>query len=86
MAAQKLYRKLRARMWEMDIDQSYLSAHIDRSRAYVSDRFVGRNQKQFNLEDIYKIAEVLQIPEDEILSYFPRRGEAPQVERMKRYA
>lgn len=69
---QPKYKKLRGRMYENQVTQDELSAVIDKSYGYVSERMTGK--KSFRMEDVYSICDYLEIPYSEIYIYFPPNG------------
>ncbi len=66
------FRKLRALIFENDITQADIAQKIGKSKAYVSLRMQGKYD--FNLGDIYAIIEILKIPPEKVLEYFPKDG------------
>lgn len=67
--ARKLYKNLRCKMTMEDIDQKYLAKLIERSCSYVGERM--RGLKPFDLDDVYRICNLLKIEPQEIAEYFP---------------
>ena len=59
-------------MYENQVTQDELSAVIDKSYGYVSERMTGK--KSFRMEDVYSICDYLEIPYSEIYIYFPPNG------------
>ena len=59
-------------MFENDEDQAYIAQKIGKSKSYISTRLQGKYD--FNLGDIYAIVEILQIPPEKVLEYFPKDG------------
>lgn len=68
----KLFKKLQGRMFMEGITQSDLADLLGKSTTYVSNRMRGKHE--WELEDLYRIAEIAAIPSDEILTFFPRKG------------
>ena len=63
--------KLRAEMWATEFSHRDLAAAIERSDGYVSARMTGK--LPWDLDDVYRICSLLDIPYDEIPTYFPPR-------------
>ena len=72
MARPKFFLELRQALERAGYDQKLLAARIKRSESYVSCRFRGLNE--WDLEDIYRIMEVLRLSQDQIPVLFPRSG------------
>lgn len=68
----KKYRKLKGRLFELDINQVMLSKKLGHSPFYISQRMNGK--LPFTLDDIYIICDYASIPYEEIHLYFPRGG------------
>lgn len=66
------YSKLRGRMAEVDITGEALAHYLGRCDNYVSARF--NNKGCWSMDDAYKIMELLEIPFEEIITYFPPNG------------
>jgi len=56
------------RLAELSITQKQLADKIEISSVSLSNKLTGKTE--FNLSEIYKICEALQIPKDNIISYF----------------
>lgn len=69
----KAYAKLRGRMRELDITGESLAFYLGRSKSYVSNRFVKKSS--WDIDDVYKILDFLDLPLSEIYTYFPPNGE-----------
>lgn len=69
---QAKYRKLRGLMYENQVLQQDIAVAINRDKRYVSDRMTGK--RPFNMEDVYHICNLLEIPYDMIHIYFPPDG------------
>jgi transcriptional regulator with XRE-family HTH domain len=67
-----VFRKLKALMFESDIDQKYLCKKLGKSQNYVTPRMMGR--QPWSMEDVYIICDLLKIPYEQIPVYFPRGG------------
>ncbi len=68
----KPYSKLRGRMAEMDIPNYALANFLNVSTAYVSSRMT--NRYSWTIEEVYKIMDLLMIPQEELFEYFPKDG------------
>lgn len=68
----KYYRKLKTRMFEKEVDQAYIAQKLGRSKPYIGDRLKGK--QPFSMDDVYTIIEILEIPQEEALTYFPKGG------------
>lgn len=68
----KKYQRLRRRLREYDIDQKYLAELLKRSTSYVNNCFGGKGDWQ--MQEVYTIAKLCQIPVEEIHKYFPPDG------------
>lgn len=78
----KPYAKLRGKMAEMDVKCMALAHYIGRTANYVSKRF--NNKGSWDIEEVYEIMTLLQIPHEEIFTYFPPNGGLPQKGRVCR--
>ncbi|MEY8372668.1 DUF739 family protein [Merdimmobilis hominis] len=65
-----MHRKLKARMYSLDMGRKDLVKALGRSRKYISDRMTGKYS--WALEDVYRICKLLDIPLAEIPEYFPQ--------------
>ncbi len=72
----KPFAKLRGRMHEMDINSNALANFLGRSQSYVSTRMT--HNSSWELDEIYKILDLLMIPPEEIFTYFPPNGVLPE--------
>lgn len=72
----KPYAKLRGKMAEMDINSVALANYLGRSSAYISARLT--HKYAWNIDEVYKILELLEIPKEQIAEYFPPNGGLPQ--------
>lgn len=70
------YAKLRGKMAEMDINCSALANYLGRSANYISWRF--NNKFPWNIDEAYKILDLLEIPKEQIVEYFPPNEGLPQ--------
>ena len=73
------YAKLRGRMAELEVTGEMLANHIGRSKTYVSNRMI-RDPRGYSwtVDEVYKILDFLEIPQNEIFTYFPPNGGLPQ--------
>lgn len=67
-----MMRKLKGKMSEHNIKQFELAEVLRLSSASISNRMSGRHP--FNIYEIYKICDILQIPYEQIPVYFPPEG------------
>lgn len=65
----KPFNKLRAKIMEAGMQQSDLEHKLNKSHSYISFRMCGR--KPWTLEEVYEISDILEIPNKDILGYFP---------------
>ena len=66
------YKLLRKRLRDYDIDQQYLEEILKRSPGYVSNCLTGKGDWQ--MQEVYTIIKLCQIPVEEIYKYFPPDG------------
>ena len=66
------FKKLRGRMYENQVTQEDIAKLLGRSEAYVSMRMTAK--QPFDIDEVYKICEYLDVPECEIHIFFPRGG------------
>lgn len=69
----KKYRKLRTRMYELDVDQGWLAQKMGTTRVYISNRFCGKSK--WAVDEMYRVCRLLKIPPSEMLDYFPEGGD-----------
>jgi len=69
-----LYKKLRAKLTEKGHDQIDLAKLLDRCLTYVSLRFCGH--MAWDMDDVYRMCLIYEIPHDQIHLYFPKDGKA----------
>ncbi|SHI13675.1 Protein of unknown function [Sporobacter termitidis DSM 10068] len=67
-----MFRKLRGKLLELDIDHVYLASKLDISRATVSAKFNCRSL--WNLDEMYTVMDLIQEPYDNLHEYFPKNG------------
>ena len=60
---------LRGHMVAMGVEQAYLARLIHRGKTYVSERM--NSKAPWDLDDIYAICAILNIPHSEVHIYFP---------------
>lgn len=70
------YAKLRGKMAEMDINNTALANYIGRSSGYISTHL--NNKYSWEIDVAYKILELLEVPKEQIVEYFPPNGGLPQ--------
>ena len=78
----KPYAKLRGRMAELEITGEALANYLGRCKAHVSTRMNLRYS--WTVDEVYKILDFLEIPVEEIFTYFPPNGGLPQKEVKKK--
>ncbi len=66
------YQRLRRRLRDYDIDQQYLAEILKRSHGYISNCLTGKGDWQ--MQEVYTIIKLCQIPVEEIHKYFPPAG------------
>lgn len=71
----KPYAKLRGKMAEMEVTGEALANFLNRSTAYVSIRL--SKNISWSIDEVYKILDFLEIPMEEIFTYFPPNGGLP---------
>lgn len=71
----KPYAKLRGKMAEMEVTGEALANFLNRSAAYVSSRL--SKNISWSIDEVYKILDFLEIPMEEIFTYFPPNGGLP---------
>lgn len=72
----KPYAKLRGKMAEMDINSQALANYLGKSSAYISTHLT--HKYGWDIDEAYKILELLNVPREEIVEYFPPNGGLPQ--------
>lgn len=63
--------KLRGKLYVMEMGHGELGEALNRSSGYISLRMTGK--MAWDMDDVYKICDLLQIPLNEIADYFPPR-------------
>jgi len=71
----KPFAKLRGAMVEKDVDGNALANYLNRSAAYISRRM--NELASWEVEEAYKVMDFLELPREEIFSYFPPNGGLP---------
>ncbi len=71
----KPFAKLRGAMVEKDVDNNALANYLNRSAAYISRRM--NNLMGWEIEEAYKIMSFLELPAEDIFTYFPPNGGLP---------
>lgn len=66
------HKKLRGRMMEMGVDAQWLGRKIGLSPSSFSHRMTGRSP--WKSDEMYKILDLLRLPETDLAMYFPRNG------------
>lgn len=72
----KPFAKLRGRMAEMEINAAAMANFLGRNSTYVSSRMT--HKYAWNIDEIYAILELLEIPKEQLTEYFPPNGGLPQ--------
>ena len=67
-----LFLKLRGRVTECGMSHRELALLINRGHASISMKMTG--QTPWNLDEMYAICKVLDIPSDQLHLYFPKNG------------
>lgn len=76
--ATEKYQLLRKKLREYDLDQEYLGKLLGRSRSHISLCLSGKSE--WLMSEVYNIAKICQIPQEEILRYFPPDGIDKKIE------
>jgi hypothetical protein len=83
-----MFRKLRGKLKEMDIDQAYLGKQLGLTRVCISNRMTGK--VAWCLNEMYALMELIQEPVERLHEYFPKDGvdisvtKAPQTRYIRR--
>lgn len=72
----KPYAKLRGKMAEMDVKAVDLANYLGKSRQYISQHLLGKYSWEIDIA--YKILDLLEIPKEQIVEYFPPNGGLPK--------
>lgn len=67
-----LFKKLRGKLKEMDIDQKYLAKFFDLSQASISHRLT--NHISWTLDEMYAVMDLILEPYELLNEYFPKGG------------
>lgn len=70
-----MFRKLRGKLKEFDIDQSFLAEKLGICSMSVSHKFTGKAEWQ--LGDMYAVLDLIHEPPEQLNAYFPRGGLTP---------
>lgn len=70
------YAKLRGKMAEMDVTSTALANYLGRSSTYISAHMT--HKYSWDVDEAYKILDLLKVPKEEIVEYFPPNGGLPQ--------
>lgn len=68
----RTFWKLKTLLFEKEITQHEICKKIKKSKTYLTDRMMAR--RPFELDVVYQICDFLDIPYNEIPSYFPPGG------------
>lgn len=72
MNTTRKYRALKTKLFDLEIDQKELARKLQRSATYVSERMAAK--RDWGLEDVYVICDLIGVPYQEIPVYFPKGG------------
>lgn len=61
---------LKKHLYGKEIEQKDLCKVLGRSQTYITQRITGR--QPFNMDDVYQICDIAEIPYGNIPEYFPR--------------
>lgn len=64
------YAKLKGRMYELELNQNEIARRTGMTAAQLSSRMHGH--VCFSLDEMYRIGDVLGIPDAELIIFFPR--------------
>lgn len=67
-----LYRKLRSKLHEMEMDQVYLAKKLSLTRVCISNRMCGKVAWRIN--EMYAIMTLINEPAEKLHEYFPKDG------------
>lgn len=70
----KPHAKLRGALMALDIDGAYLARRLLRCPNYVSERMTGH--KPWNIDECYRILDLIGAPHSALAEYFPPGGKA----------
>lgn len=71
-----MFKKLRGKLKEIDIDQTYLAKFFDLSQASVSHRLTGKCA--WTLTEMYSLMDIIKEPYEKLHEYFPKGGRDDQ--------
>ena len=66
------YKQLKTAMFSNDVTWEDLAKEIGKSKSYVSHRSTGK--MPFDMNEVYKICDFINIPYEEIPRFFPPNG------------
>ena len=69
-----MFRKLRGRLKELDIDQAYLAERLGLARETVSRKMTGR--LLWTIGEMYMIMDLIHESYEKLHEYFPKNGRA----------
>ena len=64
------HRWLKCRMFEYEMTQEDIAKELGVSRTFISRRMTGKDQ--WELDVVYKVCDLLEIPYTEICKFFPK--------------
>lgn len=67
-----LFLKLRVKMYELGVDQSYLSSKIGLGITSISLRMTCK--REWSLSEMYAVMDLIQEPYEKLHEYFPKDG------------
>lgn len=69
-----MFRKLRGKMRELDVDQRYIADKLGVSAVCVSQKMTGKHQ--WKLDEMYALMDFMREPYDKLNEFFPKGGQA----------
>lgn len=69
-----MFRKLRGKLREMEIDQRYIAGRFGVTQASVSHRMTGA--VPWTITEMYAVMDLIQEPYEKLHEYFPKDGGA----------
>lgn len=67
-----MFNKLRGKLHELDIDQSYLAHKLKICPMSVSRKMTGK--RPWTLDEMYAVMDLIQEPYEKLHEYFPKDG------------
>lgn len=67
-----MFRKLRTKLYDLDIGQAYLAKKLGVSQQSVSNRM--RGKYPWTLDEMYIVMDLIKEPAEKLHEYFPKRG------------